>query len=49
LDSNAKCSGGQNRYEGGYSAYSVLPNITHAACMAHAQRKFDEAMGVALR
>ncbi len=28
----------------GYSAYRVLPNLTHAGCMAHARRKFDEAM-----
>ncbi len=28
----------------GYSAYRSLPNITHAGCMAHARRKFDEAL-----
>ncbi len=28
----------------GYSAYRKLSNITHAGCMAHARRKFDEAM-----
>jgi transposase len=28
----------------GYSAYRALPGITHAGCMAHARRKFDEAM-----
>jgi transposase len=28
----------------GYSAYRALPNITHAGCMAHARRKFDEAL-----
>jgi len=28
----------------GYSAYRVLPNLTHAGCMAHARRKFDEAL-----
>jgi len=28
----------------GYTAYRSLPNITHAGCMAHARRKFDEAM-----
>ena len=28
----------------GYSAYRALTNITHAGCMAHARRKFDEAM-----
>ena len=28
----------------GYSAYHALPNITHAGCMAHARRKFDEAL-----
>jgi len=28
----------------GYSAYGKLPHITHAGCMAHSRRKFDEAM-----
>ncbi len=28
----------------GYSAYRLLPGVTHAGCMAHARRKFDEAM-----
>ena len=28
----------------GYSAYRALPGITHAGCMAHARRKFDEAL-----
>lgn len=28
----------------GYSGYRPLPGITHAGCMAHARRKFDEAM-----
>jgi transposase len=28
----------------GYSAYRKLPNLTHAGCMAHARRKFEEAM-----
>ena len=28
----------------GYSAYLALPGITHAGCMAHARRKFDEAL-----
>jgi hypothetical protein len=28
----------------GHSAYNVLDNITHAGCMAHARRKFDEAL-----
>jgi len=28
----------------GYSAYRTLPGITHAGCMAHARRKFDEAL-----
>jgi len=28
----------------GYTAYRSLPGITHAGCMAHARRKFDEAM-----
>ena len=28
----------------GYSAYGKLPNITHAGCMAHSRRKFEEAM-----
>ena len=27
----------------GYSGYDKLPNVTHANCMAHARRKFDEA------
>jgi len=28
----------------GYSAYGKLPGITHAGCMAHARRKFEEAI-----
>ena len=28
----------------GHSAYRVLENLTHAGCMAHARRKFDEAL-----
>lgn len=28
----------------GHSAYKVLDGITHAGCMAHARRKFDEAL-----
>lgn len=28
----------------GYAAYRTLPNVTHAACMAHARRKFEEAL-----
>jgi len=28
----------------GYSAYGKLPDITHAGCMAHSRRKFEEAM-----
>jgi hypothetical protein len=28
----------------GHSAYTVLDGITHAGCMAHARRKFDEAL-----
>jgi len=28
----------------GYTAYRTLTGITHAGCMAHARRKFDEAM-----
>ncbi len=28
----------------GYSGYRPLPGITQAGCMAHARRKFDEAM-----
>ncbi len=27
----------------GYTAYRSLPDITHAGCMAHARRRFDEA------
>jgi len=27
-----------------YAAYRTLPGVTHAGCMAHARRKFDEAM-----
>jgi len=30
----------------GYSAYRKLSNITHAGCMAHSRRKFDEAMAM---
>ncbi len=28
----------------GYSAYRKLSGITHAGCLAHARRKFDEAL-----
>lgn len=28
----------------GYVAYRSLPEVTHAGCMAHARRKFDEAL-----
>jgi len=38
-----------NGFEGtlltdGHSAYGKLPDITHAGCMAHSRRKFEEAM-----
>ena len=28
----------------GYAAYSKLPGVTHAGCMAHARRKFEESL-----
>jgi transposase len=28
----------------GYAAYRTLPDVTHAGCMAHARRKFNDAM-----